>query len=74
MPSTDGTSVSIVTIHRSQVIASVKERTDEKFVPESYISGNFLTRCFERRGGESAGFIAGFQDQYAIFGRKKVSS
>ena len=55
-----------------QVVASVKERTDEKFVPDSYISGSYLTRCFERKGGKPAGFIAGFQDQYARFGRKKV--
>lgn len=54
-----------------KVVATVKERTDERFIPESYVSGKYLRRCFERKGGESDGFIASFHENYARFGKKK---
>ena len=52
-------------------MAAVKERTEETFVPESWISANFLKKCFERKGGEPAGFISSFQKE-GRFGKKQV--
>ena len=55
-----------------KVVAAASERVQDEFIPDTYISAGFLRRCFERRGGETKGFIKSFQEKYARFGKKKV--
>merc|ERR1712179_86500 len=53
------------------VVAAACDRIEDKFIPDTYISAGYLSKCFERRGGEAKGFIRSFQQKYARFGRKK---
>ena len=62
----------IVTFTFYKVVAAASERVEDEFIPDTYISAGYLSKCFERRGGEAKGFIKSFQQQYARFGRKKV--
>ena len=56
-----------------QVVAAVKIRVDQTFIPDDWISSTFLKKCFERKGVESEGFIQSFHENYGRFGKKKVS-
>ena len=62
----------IVTFTFYKVVAAASERVEDEFIPDTYVSAGYLSKCFERRGGEAKGFIKSFQQQYARFGRKKV--
>ena len=57
---------------QSQVVATVKLRTEDSFIPDDWISADFLKRCYERKGGEEKGYIHSFVEEFARIGKKKV--
>ena len=56
-----------------QIVAAVKIRVDQTFIPDDWISSTYLKKCFERKGVESEGFIQSFHENFGRFGKKKVS-
>ena len=56
-----------------QIVAAVKIRTEQTFIPDDWISSTYLKKCFERKGVESEGFIQSFHKNFGRFGKKRVS-
>ena len=57
-----------------QIVADVKDRTEGRYIPDSWVSSKFLSSSFERvKGGAKKGYIKSFEKDFGKFGRKKVS-
>ena len=56
-----------------QTVAAVKTRVDRTFIPDDWIASTFLKKCFERKGVKEEGFIKSYHENFARFGKKKVS-
>ena len=50
----------------------MKARTEQDYIPDDWVSATYLKKCFERKNGETSGFIDSFFEQHARHGKKMV--